>query len=121
MHEALFSAKRQKSRGVRTLDIAKRMIDYGYHPPTVYFPLVVDEAMLIEPTESESKETLDAFCKPMLQIAAEAASTPNLLHEAPHHAPLRRLDEATAAGSWFSVVTGKLPIQADFLIPKFRM
>ena len=97
MHEVLFSAKRQKSRGVKTLDIAKRMIDYGYHPPTVYFPLVVDEAMLIEPTESESKETLDAFCEAMLQIAAEAEQTPDLLHEAPHTAPLRRLDEATAA------------------------
>jgi glycine dehydrogenase subunit 2 len=97
MHEVLFSGRRQKAQGAKTLDIAKRMIDYGYHPPTIYFPLVVEEALMIEPTESESKETLDAFCEAMLQIAREAESTPELLREAPHTAPLRRLDEATAA------------------------
>ena len=97
MHEVLFSGRRQKAQGARTLDIAKRMIDYGYHPPTIYFPLVVEEALMIEPTESESKETLDAFCDAMLQIAHEAETQPDLLHEAPHTAPLRRLDEATAA------------------------
>ncbi len=97
MHEVLFSGKRQKAQGAKTLDIAKRMIDYGYHPPTIYFPLVVDEAMLIEPTESESKETLDAFCDVMLTIASEAETQPELLREAPHNAPLGRLDEATAA------------------------
>ncbi len=97
MHEVLFSGSRQKAQGAKTLDIAKRMIDYGYHPPTIYFPLVVDEALMIEPTESESKETLDAFCEAMLAIAAEAATQPELLREAPHTAPLRRLDEATAA------------------------
>ena len=97
MHEVLFSGRRQKAQGAKTLDIAKRMIDYGYHPPTIYFPLVVEEALMIEPTESESKETLDAFCEAMLQIAREAESTPELLREAPHNAPLRRLDEATAA------------------------
>ncbi len=97
MHEVLFSGRRQKAYGVRTLDIAKRMIDYGYHPPTIYFPLVVDEALMIEPTESESKETLDAFCDAMLQIAHEAETDPQLLHDAPHTAPLGRLDEATAA------------------------
>jgi glycine dehydrogenase subunit 2 len=97
MHEVLFSGRRQKQQGAKTLDIAKRMIDYGYHPPTIYFPLVVDEAMMIEPTESESKETLDAFCAAMLAIAEEAATRPELLRDAPHHAPLRRLDEATAA------------------------
>ncbi|MDP9236353.1 MAG: aminomethyl-transferring glycine dehydrogenase subunit GcvPB [Chloroflexota bacterium] len=97
MHEVLFSGRRQKSQGVKTLDIAKRMIDYGYHPPTIYFPLVVEEAMLIEPTESESKETLDAFCDAMLAIASEAETQPELLREAPHDAPLRRLNEATAA------------------------
>lgn len=97
MHEVLFSGRRQKAQGARTLDIAKRMIDYGYHPPTVYFPLVVDEAMMIEPTESETKETLDAFCDAMLRIAEEAASEPELLREAPHASPVRRLDEATAA------------------------
>ena len=97
MHEVLFSGRRQKAQGARTLDIAKRMIDYGYHPPTIYFPLVVEEALMIEPTESESKETLDAFCDAMLQIAHEAETQPDLLHDAPHTAPLRRLDEATAA------------------------
>ncbi len=97
MHEVLFSGRKQKAQGARTLDIAKRMIDYGYHPPTIYFPLVVDEAMLIEPTESESKETLDAFCDAMLAIAHEAEATPDLLRDAPHAAPLRRLDEASAA------------------------
>jgi glycine dehydrogenase subunit 2 len=97
MHEVLFSGKRQKAQGAKTLDIAKRMIDYGYHPPTIYFPLVVEEAMLIEPTESESKETLDAFCDAMLAIAHEAETQPELLREAPHTAPLSRLDEATAA------------------------
>jgi glycine dehydrogenase subunit 2 len=97
MHEVVFSGKRQKGQGARTLDIAKRMIDYGYHPPTIYFPLVVDEAMMVEPTESESKETLDAFCDAMLEIAREAETQPELLREAPHDAPLRRLDEATAA------------------------
>src|SRR6185437_3295986 len=70
MHEVVFSGNRQKAQsGVKTLDIAKRMIDYGYHPPTIYFLLVVDEAMMIEPTESETKETLDAFCNAMLTIA----------------------------------------------------
>ncbi len=97
MHEVLFSGCKQKAQGAKTLDIAKRMIDYGYHPPTIYFPLVVEEALMIEPTESETKETLDAFCEAMLQIAAEAETHPELLREAPHTAPLRRLDEATAA------------------------
>jgi glycine dehydrogenase subunit 2 len=97
MHEVLFSGRRQKAQGAKTLDIAKRMIDYGYHPPTIYFPLVVDEALMIEPTESESKETLDAFCEAMLAIAREAETQPELLRDAPHDAPLRRLDEATAA------------------------
>ena len=97
MHEVLFSGRKQKAQGAKTLDIAKRMIDYGYHPPTIYFPLVVEEALMIEPTESETKETLDAFCDAMLKIAAEAETQPELLREAPHTAPLRRLDEATAA------------------------
>jgi glycine dehydrogenase subunit 2 len=97
MHEVVFSGRKQKHQGARTLDIAKRMIDYGYHPPTIYFPLVVEEAMMVEPTESESKETLDAFCDAMLKIAEEAETQPELLREAPHNAALRRLDEATAA------------------------
>jgi glycine dehydrogenase subunit 2 len=98
MHETLFSARRQKARNnIKALDIAKRLIDYGFHPPTMYFPLVVDEALLIEPTESESKETLDAFCDAMLAIASECDSDPETVRTAPHTAPLRRLDEATAA------------------------
>jgi len=97
MHECVFSGSRQKAKGVRTLDIAKRLIDYGFHPPTIYFPLIVDEALMIEPTESESKETLDAFCDAMLAIAKEAEQSPELAREAPHDTPVRRLDEATAA------------------------
>ncbi|HXF51462.1 MAG TPA: aminomethyl-transferring glycine dehydrogenase subunit GcvPB [Dehalococcoidia bacterium] len=97
MHEVVFSGSRQRAKGVRTLDIAKRLIDYGFHPPTVYFPLIVDEALMIEPTETESLETLDAFCDAMLAIAREAEESPELLREAPVRAPLRRLDEATAA------------------------
>ena len=97
MHECVLSGSRQKAKGVRTLDIAKRLIDYGFHPPTVYFPLIVDEAMMIEPTESESKETLDAFCEAMLAIAREADESPELVKGAPYTAPLGRLDEATAA------------------------
>ena len=87
----------KKRTGVRTLDIAKRLIDYGFHPPTIYFPLTVDECMLIEPTETESVETLDAFADALIAIAAEADDDPELVTDAPHDAPVRRLDEATAA------------------------
>jgi glycine dehydrogenase subunit 2 len=97
MQECVISGSRQKAKGVKTLDIAKRLIDYGFHPPTVYFPLIVDEAMMIEPTESESKETLDAFCEAMLAIAQEAEQSPEVVRAAPRNAPVRRLDEATAA------------------------
>ncbi len=97
MHEVVFSGRRQKVKGIRTLDIAKRLLDYGFHPPTIYFPLVVDEAIMIEPTETESKETLDAFIDAMKAIAREADETPEILLTAPHNAPSRRLDEATAA------------------------
>jgi glycine dehydrogenase subunit 2 len=97
-HEFVASAATiKKATGVRTLDIAKRLIDYGYHPPTIYFPLIVDEGMLIEPTETESVETLDAFADALIAIAGEAAATPDLVKAAPHDAPVRRLDEATAA------------------------
>jgi glycine dehydrogenase subunit 2 len=97
-HEVVFSgSRRQRERGVKTLDIAKRLIDYGFHPPTIYFPLIVDEALMIEPTETESKESLDAFCEAMLAIAGEVEKSPELVCQAPHNAPLRRLDEATAA------------------------
>ena len=97
MHEVVFSGKRQKAKGVHTLDIAKRLLDFGFHPPTVYFPLVVDEAIMIEPTETESKQTLDAFIDAMKQIAKEADENPDILHTAPHNTPVRRLDEVTAA------------------------
>ncbi len=97
-HEFVASATDIKRRtGVRTLDIAKRLIDYGFHPPTVYFPLIVDEALLIEPTETESLETLDAFADALIAIAREAEEDPELVTTAPHTAPVRRLDEATAA------------------------
>jgi glycine dehydrogenase subunit 2 len=92
------SASSLKARtGVRTLDLAKRLIDYGFHPPTIYFPLIVDEGMLIEPTETESLETLDAFADALIDIAAEAEREPELVKSAPHTAPVKRLDEATAA------------------------
>ena len=97
MHEAVFSGRRQKAAGSSTLDVAKRMIDYGYHPPTVYFPLIVPEALMIEPTESESIETLDAFIEVMRTIADEVEADPSILDAAPHATPVRRLDEATAA------------------------
>jgi glycine cleavage system P protein (glycine dehydrogenase) subunit 2 len=97
MHECVFSAKRQKERGVRAMDVAKRLLDFGFHAPTVYFPLVVDEAMMIEPTETESRETLDAFIDAMIKIDDEAAAAPDTLHDAPHTTYLSRLDEAEAA------------------------
>ncbi len=97
MHEVVLSGSRQKARGVKTLDIAKRLIDYGFHPPTIYFPLIVDEAMMIEPTETEGIEALDSFCEAMLAIDRESVEQPELVKGAPYTAPLRRLDEATAA------------------------
>jgi glycine dehydrogenase subunit 2 len=97
-HEFVASASDIKHRtGVRTLDIAKRLIDKGYHPPTIYFPLTVDEGMLIEPTETEALETLDGFADALIEIAREAETDPDLVTGAPHDAPVRRLDEATAA------------------------
>ncbi|HKI90703.1 MAG TPA: aminomethyl-transferring glycine dehydrogenase subunit GcvPB [Gaiellaceae bacterium] len=98
MHEFVLSARSLKrDYGVTALDVAKRLMDYGFHPPTIYFPLIVPEALMIEPTETESKETLDAFCDAMLAIAREAAEDPQLLKEAPHSRPVRRLDEVRAA------------------------
>ncbi len=97
MHEVVLSGKRQAKQGVRTLDIAKRLLDFGFHAPTIYFPLIVEEALMIEPTETESKETLDAFADIMLQIAREAVETPDVVREAPHNTPVSRLDEVTAA------------------------
>jgi glycine dehydrogenase subunit 2 len=95
MHE--FVASPQLGNGIATLDIAKRLIDYGFHPPTVYFPLIVKEALMIEPTETETKETLEAFAAALLAIAEEAKSSPELLKTAPHHTPVSRLDETAAA------------------------
>jgi len=97
-HEFVISAKWQKEKyGVKALDIAKRLIDYGFHPPTVYFPLIVEEALMIEPTETESKETLDAFCDAMIKIAKECETNPDLVKSAPQTTPVKRLDEAKAA------------------------
>jgi glycine dehydrogenase subunit 2 len=98
MHEFVLSGRRLKQEhGTSTLDVAKRLMDYGFHPPTIYFPLNVSEALMIEPTESEAKETLDAFADAMLAIAREAAEQPKLLKEAPHGTPVGRLDEVKAA------------------------
>lgn len=96
-HEFVLSGKRQKKLGVRTLDMAKRLLDFGYHPPTIYFPINVEECMMIEPTETESKETLDEFCDAMIQIAKEAEETPEVVQEAPHNTVIDRLDETKAA------------------------
>ncbi len=95
MHE--FVASPNLGNGINTLDIAKRLIDYGFHPPTIYFPLIVKEALMVEPTETESKETLEAFAEALNIIAEEAKTNPSLLKEAPHHTPVRRLDETAAA------------------------
>jgi len=97
MHEFVASAKHLRKHGIRGMDVAKRLIDLGYHPPTVYFPLVVEEALMVEPTETESKETIDDLARCLNQIAAEARTDPDLLHAAPVSTPVRRPDEAKAA------------------------
>ena len=97
MHECVFSASRQAKNGVHALDIAKYLIDQGCHPPTIYFPLIVKEALMIEPTETESKETLDAFIDIMIQIAKLAINNPAQIKQAPLHMPIKRLDEVRAA------------------------
>ena len=98
MHECVLTGRRQvKESGVHTTDIAKRLLDFGFHPPTIYFPLVVPEAIMIEPTETESLETLDAFCEVMIRIAEEAKSDPELVKSAPLTTPVRRLDDVKAA------------------------
>ena len=95
MHEFVASARSlAKDRGIRAMDIAKRLIDHNFHAPTVYFPLIVAEALMIEPTETESRETLEAFAKVLLKIAAE---DPQFLHDAPHTTPISRPDEVKAA------------------------
>ncbi|CAM3676865.1 MULTISPECIES: aminomethyl-transferring glycine dehydrogenase subunit GcvPB [Paenibacillus] len=96
-HEFVLSGRKLKEYGVRTLDVAKRLLDFGYHPPTIYFPLNVEECIMIEPTETESKETLDGFIDTMIQIAKEAQTDPELVKNAPHTTVVKRLDETTAA------------------------
>jgi glycine dehydrogenase subunit 2 len=97
MHEFVASAsKLKKERGVTAMDVAKRLLDYGFHAPTVYFPLTVPEAMMMEPTETESKETLDAFAEALFRITGEDAE---MLHDAPHTTAIRRPDEVRAARS----------------------
>ena len=94
---SLYSGQMAKENGVRTLDIAKRLLDHGVHAPTVYFPLIVDEAIMIEPTETETKETLDQFIEVMKEIALEAKENPDKVTSAPLTTPVRRLDETKAA------------------------
>ncbi|MGB9721286.1 MAG: aminomethyl-transferring glycine dehydrogenase subunit GcvPB [bacterium] len=96
MHEGVLSGKNLKDYGVKTLDVAKRLLDFGFHAPTVYFPLIVSEALMIEPTESESRQTIEQFIKVMKQICQEAKENPEVLRSAPHNTPVRRLDEVRA-------------------------
>jgi glycine dehydrogenase subunit 2 len=98
LHEAVFTDKPlEQKTGVKTLDVAKRLIDYGFHPPTVYFPLVVRGALMIEPTETETRQTIDAFVSAIENIVREAEENPDLVKSAPHLPRVRRLDEARAA------------------------
>ena len=97
MHEFVFTDRIQEKYHVSTLDIAKRLIDYGFHPPTIYFPLVVKGALMMEPTETESKENIDRFIESMIEIAKEAEENPDLLRQAPQRVKVRRLDEVLAA------------------------
>ena len=97
MHEFVIQADNYTHKGVRALDIAKRLLDYGIHAPTIYFPLIIKECMLLEPTESESKRTLDDFVEIMKKIVAEIEQNPEILKNAPHSLPVSRLDEVKAA------------------------
>ncbi len=96
-HEFVFNGLKDKSTGVTTMDVAKRLLDYGYHAPTIYFPLLFHEAMMIEPTENESKETIDGFIDVMHKIAQEAKNEPQTVKEAPHNTPIKRVDDVLAA------------------------
>ena len=96
-HEVVFAGLKNNDSDIKTLDVAKRLLDYGYHPPTVYFPLIVPEALMIEPTETESRETIDSFIEVMIKIAEEAKENPELLRNAPHTTPVRRIDQVKAA------------------------
>ena len=97
MHEFVISAKKQKKNGVSALDIAKRLLDYGFHAPTIYFPLIVEEALMIEPTETESRETLDAFAEAMIKIAEDIERQPEVIRNSPQTTPISRPDEMKAA------------------------
>jgi glycine dehydrogenase subunit 2 len=97
LHEVVFTDKLQNRHGVKTLDMAKRLLDFGFHSPTIYFPLVVSGALMIEPTETENLETLDAFADAMLAIAREAEDNPESVRSAPTRTPVSRLDETRAA------------------------
>ena len=98
MHEFVLSGGPMKRElKIKTLDLAKRLLDHGFHPPTVYFPLLVDEALLVEPTETETRETLDAFAQALAEILREAGEDPAIARNAPYSTPVRRLDEARAA------------------------
>ena len=96
-HEFVFDGLKDKSTEVTTMDVAKRLLDYGYHAPTIYFPLLFHQSLMIEPTENESKETLDDFIQVMRTIAHEAATTPEVVKGAPHHTPIKRVDDVEAA------------------------
>jgi glycine dehydrogenase subunit 2 len=95
MHEVVFNGL--KSKKATTLDVAKRLLDYGFHPSTIYFPLLFSQSMMVEPVETEPKETIDEFIDALIKIAHEAEENPELLHNAPHTTPVRRLDEVLAA------------------------
>jgi glycine dehydrogenase subunit 2 len=97
MHEFVASTKKLKEKGISTMDVAKRLLDYGFHAPTIYFPLIVADALMIEPTETETRETLDEFAAAMIKILEEAEKSPELLKNAPHTTPVSRLDEVKAA------------------------
>lgn len=97
MHEFVFDGLKDKSTEVTTMDVAKRLLDYGYHAPTIYFPLLFHEAMMIEPTESESKKTIDGFIEVMHKIAKEAREIPNEVKDSPHNTPIGRVDDVLAA------------------------
>ena len=111
MHEFVLSgAPMKRDLGIRTADLAKRLLDFGYHPPTVYFPLLVEEALLVEPTETETRETLEAFADVVGEILREAADDPEIARNAPYTTPVRRLDEGAAARS---PVVRQPPIPAE--------
>ena len=96
-HEFVFNGLKDKSTGVTTMDVAKRLLDYGYHAPTIYFPLLFHESLMIEPPENESKETLDGFIAVMRKIAQEAKENPDIVKSAPHNTPIGRVDDVLAA------------------------